>query len=138
MLAICQHNFGSAIPQAERYLGEVDETDYSPLCVGASYVVYGILFIRDRVDFLVRAPEQAPFWAPSSLFKLVDANIPSGWEFCNTKNSNDYKVLFDLFSISCVVGYPLLVNEYHHYLGVVERDPLEIVRFVAMVESQKI
>lgn len=57
MLALCQANLGSAIPPKERYLGEVDQTNYSPLSVGEIYVVYALLFIFDRVDFLVRAPE---------------------------------------------------------------------------------
>lgn len=70
MLAICHASLGSAIPPAERYLKETDHTDYSPLCVGDSYVVYALLFIFDRVDFLVRAPAQPPFWVPSSLFNL--------------------------------------------------------------------
>ncbi|WP_124367161.1 hypothetical protein [Pseudomonas sp. R1-43-08] len=130
MLAFCRTNLGSAIPPRERYLGEVDETDYSPLCVGESYVVYALLFIFDRVDFLVRAPEQPPFWVPSSLFRLVDASVPAGWEFCITQSHPDYKSLFDVFKISCVMGYPLLVNEYKHYIGIIERDPVEVLRFM--------
>jgi hypothetical protein len=130
MLAFCQANLGGAIPTKERYLGEVDQTDYSPLSIGESYVVYALLFIFDRVDFLVRAPEQPPFWAPSSLFRLADARIPAGWEFCITQLRPGYKSLFDAFKISYVMGYPLLVNEYKHYVGIVERDPVEILRFM--------
>ena len=135
MLAFCQANLGSAIPTKERYLGEMDKTNYSPLSVGESYVVYGLLFICDRVDFLVRAPEQPPFWVPSSLFRLVDARIPAGWEFCITQSRPDYKSLFDAFKISYVMGYPLLVNEYEHYVGIVEQDPVEVLRF--MEEEQE-
>ncbi|UII69860.1 hypothetical protein LVW35_19610 [Pseudomonas sp. HN11] len=130
MLAFCQANLGSAIPTTERYLGEVDQTDYSPLSIGESYVVYALSFIFDRVDFLVRAPEQPPFWAPSSLFRLGDARTPAGWEFCITQLRPGYKSLFDAFKISYVMGYPLLVNEYEHYVGIVERDPVELLRFM--------
>jgi hypothetical protein len=130
MLALCQANLGSAIPAKERYLGEVDQTNYSPLSVGENYVVYALLFIFDRVDFLVRAPDQPPFWVPSSLFRLVDAKIPADWEFCITQTRPDYKCLFDAFKISHVMGYPLLVNEYEHYIGIVERDPVEVLRFM--------
>lgn len=135
MLAICHASLGSAIPPAERYLKETDHTDYSPLCVGDSYKVYALLFICDRVDFLVRAPAQPPFWAPSSLFKLVDSRIPIGWEFCMTKSHAGYKQLFNEFRISCVMGYPLLVNEYEHYVGVVEQDPSELLRFMEEEQS---
>ncbi|MDY7568965.1 MULTISPECIES: hypothetical protein [Pseudomonas] len=134
MLALCQANLGSAIPAKERYLGEVDQTDYSPLSIGGSYVVYGLLCVFERVDFLVRAPEQPPFWAPSSLFQLVDARIPAGWQLCITQTRPDYKCLFEAFKISHVIGYPLLVNEYEHYIGVVERDPVEVLRFLEEVE----
>lgn len=130
MLALCQANLGSAIPPKERYLGEVDQTNYSPLSVGEIYVVYALLFIFDRVDFLVRAPEQPPFWAPSSLFRLVDARVPAGWELCITQSCADYRPLFDAFKISYVMGYPLLVNEYEHYVGIIERDPVEVLRFM--------
>lgn len=135
MLAICHANLGSAIPPAERYLNEVDHTDYSPLRVGDTYLVYALLFICDRVDFLVRAPSQPPFWVPSSLFKLVDSKIPKGWEFCITKSRAGYEQLYTEFKISCVVGYPLLVNEYAHYVGVVERDPSELLRFMDEEQS---
>jgi hypothetical protein len=130
MLAICKSNLGSAIPSAERYLGEVDQTNYSPLSVGGSYVVYALLYIIDRVDFLVRAPEQPPFWAPSSLFHLVDARVSADWELCVTQSRADYKNLFDVFKISHVMGYPRLVNDYNHYVGIVERDPVEVLRFM--------
>ena len=130
MLAICKSNLGSAIPSAERYLGEVDQTNYSPLSVGGSYVVYALLYIIDRVAFLVRAPEQPPFWAPSSLFHLVDARVSADWELCVTQSRADYKTLFDVFKISHVMGYPRLVNDYNHYVGIVERDPVEVLRFM--------
>lgn len=130
MLAICKSNLGSAIPSAERYLGEVDQTNYSPLSVGGSYVVYALLYIIDRVDFLVRSPEQPPFWAPSSLFHLVDARVSADWELCVTQSRADYKTLFDVFKISHVMGYPRLVNDYNHYVGIVERDPVEVLRFM--------
>jgi hypothetical protein len=129
MLAICKSNLGSAIPSTERYLGEVDQTNYSPLNVGESYVVYALLFISDRVDFLVRAPEQPPFWVPSSLFHLVDARVSANWELCITQSRADYKTLFDVFKVSHVMGYSLLVNDYNHYVGIVERDPVEVLRF---------
>lgn len=130
MLAICKSNLGSAIPSAARYLGEVDQTNYSPLIVGDSYVVHALLFIFDRVDYLVRAPEQPPFWVPSSLFELVDATVSADWELCITQSRADYKILFNTFKISHVMGYSLLVNDYSHYVGIIERDPVEVLRFM--------
>jgi len=129
MFALCQSNLGSSIPLDERYLGEMDQTDYSPLRVGENYEVYALLFVFDRVDFLVRAPEQPPFWVPNSLFRLVDSTVPSDWEFCITRSCVAYKPVFDEFKISYVMGYPLLVQEYKHFVGIIERDPVELQRF---------
>lgn len=98
--------------------------------------MYALLFIGDRVDFLVRAPAQPPFWVPSSLFNLVDSRAPAGWEFCMTKSRAGYEQLFDEFRIRCVMGYPLLVNEYAHYVGVIEQDPTELLRFMEEEQSQ--
>ncbi|WP_458718228.1 hypothetical protein [Pseudomonas gregormendelii] len=130
MLAKCKSSLGEAIPPSKRYLGEVDETDYAPLTIGENYLVYALLFVFDRVDFLLRAPDQPPFWVPSNLFDLIDSEVPSGWEFCITQSSADYKVLFDVFGIHSILGYSLLVNEYQHYVGVVEREPREVLKFM--------
>ena len=130
MLAICKSILGGDIPPSGRYLGEMDQTNYSPLIVGEGYMVYGLLFLFDRVDFLVRAPEQPPFWVPSHLFDLIDTKVPAGWEFRITQGCADYKALFDAFGINYIMGYPLLVNEYRHYVGLVERDSREIQRFL--------
>lgn len=129
MLAICKSNSGSAIPLAERYLGETDQTSYSPLVVGEGYLVFALFFLFDRVDFLVSGPGQLPLWVPGKLFDLTDPKIPPGWEFCSTCLDSDYKVLFEVFGISYIFGYPLLVNEYQHYVGVVEHDSNELKIF---------
>jgi len=130
MIALCTSILGMAIPSSKRYLGEMDQTDYSPLASGERYTIYGLLFISDRVDFLVRAPDDLPFWVPSYLFDLVDSSTPTGWEFCITQLKPDYKVLFDTFGINYIFGYSLLVNEYRHYVGIVEREPVEVQRFL--------
>lgn len=129
MLAICKSNLGGAIPLAERYLGETDQTSYSPLVVGEGYLVFALFFVFDRVDFLISGPGQLPFWVPGNLFDLTDARIPPGWEFCSTRLDSDYKILFETFGISYIFGYPLLVNEYQHYVGIVEQDSNELQIF---------
>ncbi|NVZ70435.1 hypothetical protein [Pseudomonas costantinii] len=133
MIAICRSSLGEAIPPSKRYLGETDQTEYSPLVVGKSYAVYGLLFISDRVDYLVRTPDQPPFWVPGNLFDLADSGVPTGWEFCITHLRDGYKDLLAAFKINYIVGYPLLVNEYKHYVGLAERDPEEVRRFIECV-----
>jgi len=110
----------------------MDQTNYSPMEKGEAYIIYAVLFIVDRVDFLVRAPQQPPFWAPSCLFDLVNSEIPAGWGFCDTRTNAEYRIVFDLFRISHIMKYSLLVSEYVHYQGVVERDPAEVRRFMEL------
>lgn len=129
MRAICRNNRGSAIALSERYLGETNETNYSPLMIGKEYAVYALLFIRDRVDFLILAEESAPFWAPSSLFDLIDSQIPDGWSFSFAKSSPGYGALFDAFGINCIIGYSLLIEDYEHYVGLIEGRSEELQRF---------
>ena len=129
MFAKCKSNFGIAIPLAERYLRETDQTSYSPLVVGESYLVFALFFVFDRVDFLVSGPGSLPFWVPGNLFDLIDAKIPPGWELRSTRLDSDYKILFESFGISYIFGYPRLVNEYQHYVGVVEHDSNELQVF---------
>lgn len=35
------------------------------------------------------------------------------------------------FGITAIVGYDALVSDYQHYVGILERDPVQIQRFFA-------
>lgn len=130
MRVVCKSALGDAIPKTRRYLGEEDQTSYFPLVVGDEYPVHALLFIHDRIDFLVRPPSQTPFWVPGDLFDLVDTKVPEGWELRITVLSSEYRALSDTFGISCVMGYPLLVNEFQHYVGLAEGEAGEVQRFM--------
>lgn len=130
MIGICRAVTGAEISSTRRYLGETGATDYSPLQVAEKYEIYGFMLVCDRVDFLVAPPAQLPFWVPSDLFDLVDSSLPAGWGVCVTSLSSDYCVLERQFKIGCIVGYPSLVNDYQHYLGLIERDPQAIKTFL--------
>lgn len=135
MLAICKSQFGAAIPENERYFGELAETNYSPVKVGELYLVCAMFFVGDRVDYLV-CPDSSPLWVPSNLFDVVDCRIPSCWAFCETRKKIGYEALFDAFKIKYILGYQLLVRDYAHYVGVAEHDPYELHRFFS--EKSKI
>lgn len=128
MRVICESVYGASIPAEKRFGGEVDETCYAPLKTGEEYRVHAMMFVVDRVDFLANAGG-TPIWAPGSLFKVVDANLPPGWGFCCTRSAAGYSELFEHLRISFLVGYSLLVSNYAHYAGVASRDDAEIVNF---------
>ncbi len=131
MRAICESVYGASIPIESRFWGEIDETCYAPLKVGDEYCVYAIMFVVDRIDFLV-FDEGIPIWAPGFMFKVIDANLPSGWGFCHTRSMEGFSDLFEHLGVSCIVGYSLLVSDYGHYVGIAERDDEEVQRFVRL------
>lgn len=129
MKVLCKAILGAAIPPAERYLGEIDETRYAPLQIGQEYQVYGVQVIVDRMDYLVCSTGELPMWAPKHLFDVVNNILLSGWIVCLPQNDKDYRPLFDIFKINSISGYPALVQNYNHYIGILERDAAELQVF---------
>jgi hypothetical protein len=126
---------GAAIPPAKRYLGETDQTDYSPLVIGRNYFIFALIFICDRIDFLVCPKNELPLWVPASLFELSDRDLPEGWRVCDTRGSKGYEMLFENFGITYIFGYPLITRNYQHYIGLIERDPVALAEFSKEMEK---
>ena|ERR1700750_2424361 len=120
---------GRAIPLEQRYLHEVDETSYLPLKVGDSYTAFAMMMIKNRMDVLVCAENGNPLWAPVSLFSVSDASISRRWHFRTTRYDDAYGVLWATFEITVLFGYPRLVDDFAHYVGVVEGNENELRRF---------
>jgi hypothetical protein len=129
MLVLCNSSSGKALPQNVRIMGELDETDFSPLLAGNHYKVYGLMFYTVRVDFLVCPPDGGPMWVPSDLFDVIDDEIPQGWGCVLTKSKEKYADLFESFGIHSICGYLDLVRSFDHYIGILERDPNELRLF---------
>ena len=130
MKVICIGNTGKEIPISERMSLESDRTSYAPLKIGEEYEVYGLMFKSRQVKYFVEAEGLSVMWAPSCLFKILDATIPSGWVFCNAKENEAYQGLFESFEIISMIGYPLLVTDMNHYVGLLERDHIELRKFL--------
>ncbi|MFL9950208.1 hypothetical protein PQR68_29850 [Paraburkholderia agricolaris] len=54
---------------------------------------------------------------------------------CVTGQVRDYQRLLEAFGITALVGYDALVSDYHHYVGILERDPVQLQRFFAAKQS---
>ncbi len=135
MRVICQSNTGASLPDNARIHGETDKTEFAPLQIGDEYVVYGLMFRFNRVDFLVCADKTGPYWMPGNLFKILNSTLPS-WQICLPVQVPGYQELFATLGIVALVGYDDLVGDYQHYVGILERDPVHLQRFY--VEKQKI
>ncbi|MBV4476867.1 hypothetical protein [Pseudomonas botevensis] len=128
MRVVCQANTGASVPEDIRYRGETDRTEFAPLRIGVEYIVYGLMFMCGRIDFLLCSDSTGPYWMPHCLFTVLDKSILP-WEICLSGQSQDYEELFSTFGISALVGYESLVCDYQHYLGILERDPVHLQRF---------
>ena len=130
MRILCQSNTGASLPDNARCRGETNRTEFEPLKVGEEYIVYGLMFLFSRVDFLVYPDGTGPCWMPSNLFTVIDSSLPA-WRICLTEQVDDYQELLATFGITAIIGYDALVSDYHHYVGIIERNPAELQRFFA-------
>lgn len=129
MLVSCKFNTGAEIPASSRSLGESEETEFSPLKIGSEYLVFSILSISGNLYFLVCGENEKPLWVPNALFVMIDSRIPDGWGLCITSAKEDYKILKEQLNIEAIFGYEELINEYFHYIGLLERDDRELLKF---------
>ncbi|AEA61093.1 hypothetical protein bgla_1g24690 [Burkholderia gladioli BSR3] len=134
MRILCQSNTGASLPENARCRGETDRTEFAPLKVGDEYIVYGLMFLFSRVDFLVCPGGAGPYWMPSNLFSVTDSALPV-WRICLTEQVRDYQGLLAAFGITALIGYDALVSDYQHYVGIIERDPVQLQRFIAAKQS---
>jgi hypothetical protein len=128
MQVICNSITGRSIPTIVRLPGESDETRFTPLVVGGKYIVYGLMFMCKRVDYLVSPDDNGPCWMPGNLFDVLDSFLPD-LEICLVEKDFNYRRLFTEFGITGLLGYSELVNNYDHYEGILERNPIHLYRF---------
>jgi hypothetical protein len=129
MLVRCEANSGKALPERARIRHETDLTEFTPLKVGATYHVYGLMISVARIDFFICPPENNPFWFPASLFSVQDGRLPNNWCFGFTLGNPGFAALYEEFKVEALLGYPELVKNYEHYAGVLERDEFELRKF---------
>ncbi|WP_118987371.1 hypothetical protein [Photorhabdus sp. CRCIA-P01] len=136
MLIKCIFNSGKNLPDDSRCFGETDETDYSFLEIGTEYVVYGLMLLSCRIDYLICPNKGNPVWIPANLCEIKDGKLSSNWSICITHLNDDYKVLYDNFKIQSIIGYSELVTSISHYIGIIERESEDLGVF--FLEKQKI
>lgn len=129
MLVKCISIFSKSLPDSLRVMGENDQTSFTPLKEGNIYNVYGLMFYATRVDLLLCSNEFKPIWVPSDLFEILEHKLPQEWGCIITRYEDGYKNLNDMFGITSIIGYSMLIESYDHYVGLIERDFLELERF---------
>jgi hypothetical protein len=128
MLIDVKYTSVSQVPDMPRIL-ESERTEYGIRKDGRPYGVYGIKFIKNRVDYLVCRTEDLPIFRPSWLFGVRDPAIPSGWKLCNTIYNKEYAPLYHRWGISCLIGYDELTTNPEHYDGILDLDETALRKF---------
>lgn len=89
---------------------------------GAPYGVYGILFIKNRVEYLICRTGGAPNFVPTQFFEITDPTLPAEFKVCNPMYDNDYYHLYEHCGIHCLIGYHELACSIKHYYGINEYE----------------
>ncbi|AIX50535.1 hypothetical protein PSNIH1_09975 [Pantoea sp. PSNIH1] len=110
-------------------MGETDETQFTPLEIGVEYKVYGMMFYPTRTDLLICPENSKPLWVPSNIFNMLDDTLPVGWGVVMTERVEGYTDLHEAFGINAICGYLELIRSYKHYIGIMERDADELIKF---------
>lgn len=129
MLVSCKFNTGAAIPPSARCFGENEKTEFSSIKIGCEYQVFSILLVLDNFYYLVCGENERPSWVPCELFYLIDSRIPEGWGLCITSTKKDYQTLDEKLNIGAIFGYKEMIDDYSHYVGLIERDSRDLNLF---------
>lgn len=135
MIIKCKENNIKIISIEKIGLSESQDTDYSFLKIKKEYIVYGIYHTSDSICFLIDIENCKPMWVPSFLFFMIENSIPDSWSFNMIKDNENYNELYSFFGIFSLLGYNELVNNYDHYIGILERDHKELHKFALLKEE---
>lgn len=134
MIIKCKENNIARVSIEKIGLSENQDTDYSFLKIEKEYIVYGIYHTSDSIYFLIDIENCKPMWVPSFLFSMIESSIPDSWSFNMIKENENYNELHSSFGIFSMLGYNELVNNYKHYIGILERNHEELNKFLILKE----
>lgn len=122
MIVECLSIYGKDVPEDSRFPGESDEARYEPLKIGNSYMVFAIIFYRNRVDYLVDAGKGGPDWMPACLFSVKDGHIAPDLQMVDLTVDEKFTSLCKRFGARFMIGYEAITHSYQHCVGLIERD----------------
>jgi hypothetical protein len=122
MIVECLSIYGKDVPEESRFPGESIEARYEPLKIGGSYMVFAIIFYRNRVDYLVDAGKGGPDWMPACLFSIKDEHIASDLQMVDLTADKKFTSLCENFGARFMIGYEAITRSYQHFVGLLERE----------------
>jgi hypothetical protein len=122
MIVECLSIYGKDVPEESRFPGESDEVRYEPLKIGDSYMVFAIIFYRNRVDYLVDPGRNGPSWKPACLFSIKEGHIAPDLQMVDLMVDAQFASLCEHFGARFMIGYEAITHSYQHFVGLLERD----------------
>ncbi|MCK6438953.1 MAG: hypothetical protein L6Q71_01985 [Planctomycetes bacterium] len=112
------------------------------LTICKEYAVYGI-GVRKRdamnplaagITYLIACDDELPRWCDASRFETIDPVFPSGWGFrffgpSRWPGEEQLPLWTEEGAAEGVIGYPELVNDPRHYIGLETREASDIEIF---------
>lgn len=122
MIVECLSIYGKDVPEESRFPGESMEARYTPLKIGDSYMVFAVIFYRNRVDYLVDAGKGGPDWMPACLFSIKDGHIAPDLQMVDLTVDEQFASLCEHFGARFMIGYEAITRSYQHFVGLLERE----------------
>lgn len=121
MLVTALHYSPTRTPPMPK-ISENINTYYSLKRDGVPYGVYGMLFIKNHVEYLICRTGGTPKFVSTQFFEITDPTLPTGFKVCNPMYDNEYNHLHEHCGINCIIGYHELACNVKHYYGIIEYE----------------
>ena len=97
--------------------------DFSGYCIteGRDYIVYGILFYKDQIRYLIADDENMPGFFPSILFRITEPYVWFDWEV------NEYTVESEKMMI---MGYSAITETYEDLRDLIDNKADAVGKFL--------
>jgi hypothetical protein len=85
----CINKGGLSLLQADISAGNTRSSVFH-VSVGREYVVYGLLFRKSTISYLIQEDHGIPEWQPASLFEVMCGKPSRFWLFANWSSGGEY------------------------------------------------
>ena len=96
------------------------------ITLGKKYTVYGILFFKNEIRYLICNDDNVPGFFPSTLFEILENYILFDWGI-NSYQIEDEKIL--------LIGYSDLIKDFEHLRDLIEYTPDAVRTFLEYKNS---
>lgn len=96
------------------------------ITLGKKYTVYGILFFKNEIRYLICDDDNVPGFFPSTLFEILENYILFDWGI-NSYQIEDEKIL--------LIGYSDLIKDFEHLRDLIENTPDAVRTFLEYKNS---